>query len=42
MKSISPFVVVGVVLLTAVHVLDPPVIATVDLENAAIPPAPEC
>ena len=33
MKSISPFVVVGVVLLTAVHVLDPPVIATVDLER---------
>ncbi len=33
MKSISPFVAVGVVLLAAVHVLDPPVIATVNLER---------
>ena len=33
MKSISPFVAVGVVLLAAVHVLDPPVIATLNLER---------
>ena len=33
MKSIHPFVAIGAVLLAAVHVLDPPVIATVDLER---------
>ncbi len=33
MKSIHPFVAAGVVLLATVHVLDPPIIATVDLER---------
>ncbi len=33
MKNIKPFVAAGVVLLAAVHVLDPPVIATVNLER---------
>ena len=33
MKSIHPFVAAGVVLIAAVHVLDPPVIGTVNLER---------
>ncbi len=33
MKSIHQFVAAGVVLIAAVHVLDPPVIATVNLER---------